>query len=283
MRSALARTALVMSCLVLAACTPGTPAQNNGGGDYEQTDQRVRHTRSVPRLRAEVIDTIPHDRSSFTQGLELHDGTLYESTGTYGDSRVRALDPNTGRVRSETHLPDDVFGEGLTVVGNRIWQLTWQEEVALIRDRENLRELNRVPHQGEGWGLCSTGNRLISSDGSAQLTFHDPHSYEPLDEVTVRLDGSEITQLNELECVTDDTGTPQVWANLWHSDHLVRIDPRHGAVTAVVDASGLLTPQEQRTADVLNGIAQLPEPGEYLLTGKNWPTMFRVRFTPEPG
>ncbi|MHA6802200.1 glutaminyl-peptide cyclotransferase [Salinifilum ghardaiensis] len=220
--------------------------------------------------------TLPHDRSSFTQGLELHDGTLYESTGTYGGSALRALDPATGRVRSERRLPADLFGEGMTVVDDRIWQLTWQEEVALVRSADTLDELRRVPYDGEGWGLCSDGRRLISSDGSAQLDFHDPATYEPRGSVRVHLDGRAVTQINELECVGD-----QVWANLWHSDHLVRIDPGTGAVTAVVDATGLLTRAERARADVLNGIAKVPGTDEYLLTGKNWPHLFRVRFVPE--
>ncbi len=277
MRSVFVRTMLVVACCLLpVACSTHTPPQDDSDRDHGQTDQGVRHTQSVPRLRAEVIATLPHDRSSFTQGLELHNGTLYESTGTYGGSALRALDPATGRVRSETQLPPDLFGEGMTVVGNRIWQLTWQEEVALVRSANTLEELRRVDYDGEGWGLCFDGRRLISSDGSAQLDFHDPESYEPRGSVRVHLDGREITQLNELECVDG-----QVWANLWHSDYLVRIDPDSGAVTAVTDASGLLTPSERSQADVLNGIAKVPGTDEYLLTGKNWPHLFRVRFAPE--
>ncbi|GAB2735021.1 glutaminyl-peptide cyclotransferase [Salinifilum aidingensis] len=276
MRSALVRTMLLACCLLPAACTTHVPPQDDSHREDEQTDQGVRHTQSVPRLRAEVTATLPHDRSSFTQGLELHDGTLYESTGTYGGSALRALDPATGRVRSERRLPADLFGEGMTVVDDRIWQLTWQEEVALVRSADTLDELRRVPYDGEGWGLCSDGRRLISSDGSAQLDFHDPATYEPRGSVRVHLDGRAVTQINELECVGD-----QVWANLWHSDHLVRIDPGTGAVTAVVDATGLLTRAERARADVLNGIAKVPGTDEYLLTGKNWPHLFRVRFVPE--
>lgn len=262
--------------MVLVGCTANTPANNDSNGEYDQTDQRVRHAQSVPRLRAEVIDTLPHDRSSFTQGLELDNGTLYESTGTYGGSKLRALDPKTGQARSETRLPDDLFGEGMTVVGDRIWQLTWQEGVALERAKDSLRELRRVPYDREGWGLCWDGDRFIASDGSADLTFREPESLNQQGEVQVHLDGEEVTQINELECVDGD-----VWANLWNSEHLVRIDPDTGAVTAVVDASDLLTPEEAAEADVLNGIAALPASGEYLLTGKNWPKLFHVRFVPE--
>ncbi|MFR9728616.1 glutaminyl-peptide cyclotransferase [Saccharopolyspora sp. MS10] len=223
-----------------------------------------------------VTRVLPHDRSSFTQGLELLGGTLYEGTGRYGESVVRALDPDTGRVLGERDLPPALFGEGITVVGNRIWQITWREGVALERDRDSLRELRRVEYDGEGWGLCHDGARLVMSDGGSALTFRDPASFAVTGSVPVVLEGRPVAELNELECAGG-----QVWANVWGSERIVRIDPGSGQVTAVVDASGLLPRSERAGTDVLNGIAAVPGTDEFLLTGKLWPHVYRVRFVPE--
>ena len=218
---------------------------------------------------------LPHDRSSFTQGLELADGILYEGTGGHGRSALRALDPGTGRVLREERLPAALFGEGITVVDDRIWQITWEEGVAIERDRASLRELRRVRYPGEGWGLCRDGSRLVMSDGSDRLSFRDPATFAPLGQIAVTLEGRPVPEINELEC----TGG-QVWANVWGSDRLLRIDPASGRVTAEVDASGLLPPGERAGTDVLNGIAAVPGTDEFLLTGKLWPHVYRVRFVP---
>jgi glutaminyl-peptide cyclotransferase len=228
-------------------------------------------------LRAEVVDTHPHDPAAFTQGLELVDGVLYEGTGLEGESTLRATDPDTGAVRRQTALPDDLFGEGITVVGDTIWQLTWQDGVAIRRDRATLAERGRVSYDGEGWGLCHEDNgddRLVMSDGTATLTFRDPETFDAIGEQDVTdADGRPVEHLNELECVD---GT--VYANVWQTDRIVRIDPAAGRVTATVDLTGLLPAQEREDADVLNGIAAIPGTDEFLVTGKLWPTMFRVRF-----
>lgn len=266
----------VLGCLLvggLLACTPQVPPQRQGQPDGADTDQGVGHGSSVPHLRTHVIRVLPHDRSSFTQGLELADGVLYEGTGTYGGSTLQAIDPGTGKVHRETRLPAALFGEGITIVDDRIWQLTWQEGIAILRDRATFAEIERVRYSGEGWGLCYDGKRLISSDGSERLTFRDPGTFAETGEVKVTLDGSTVDELNELECVGG-----QVWANVWNSEEILRIDPNSGRVTAVVDASGLLEPDQEARADVLNGIASVPGTDEFLLTGKYWPHVFRVRF-----
>ncbi|MEJ8280549.1 glutaminyl-peptide cyclotransferase [Pseudonocardia spirodelae] len=230
----------------------------------------------VPVLRPQVLAQVPHDRTAFTQGLELRDGTLYEGTGRVGSSQLRALDPATGAVRAASPLPPAYFGEGITVSGTRIWQLTWRDGVAIEWDRATLRPLREVPVDGEGWGLCDDGTRLVRSDGTDRLTFHDPADMAPAGSVAVTLDGAPVTRLNELECVGD-----RVWANVWQTDDIVRIDPATGVVDAVVDASGLLPPDRRAGADVLNGIAHVGG-DEFLLTGKLWPTTFRVRLPAPP-
>lgn len=226
---------------------------------------------SAPAPRPAVLAEIPHDPAAFTQGLELDGGTLYEGTGLAGRSQLRELDPATGALRRAVPLPGGYFGEGITVVGDRIWQLTWRDGVALEWDRASLRLLREVPMDGEGWGLCDLGGRLVRSDGTATLRFHDPATFAGTGSVEVTLDGEPVTALNELECVGG-----QVWANVWQTDRIVRIDPGTGEVTAVVDASGLLTAAQSAGVDVLNGIAHTGG-DEYLLTGKRWPAMFRVR------
>jgi glutamine cyclotransferase len=257
------RALLGALALVLAGCAAAAPAPAPGP------------TPEVERLRPTVLAELPHDTDAFTQGLELApDGTLYEGTGLAGRSRLRELDAATGEVRREVPLPGRLFGEGITVVDDRIWQLTWQDGVALEWDRAGLTLLRQVPIDGEGWGLCRDGDRLVRSDGTDRLRFHDPGSFAETGSVAVTLDGEPVTEINELECVGG-----QVWANIWQTDRIVRIDPGDGRVTAVVDAAGLLDDQRRADADVLNGIAALGG-DEYLVTGKLWPAAFRVRFTP---
>lgn len=231
---------------------------------------------TVESLRVQVLATLPHDETMYTQGLEIADGVLYEGSGRVGQSRIRTMklsDP--GSVLEEATLPAPLFGEGITVTGTRLWQLTWTAGIAIERDPETLTERRRVRYQGEGWGLCHDGNRLVMSDGSDRLTFRDPVTFAPTGQVAVRLDGEPVRRLNELECTAG-----AVWANVYRTDRIVRIDPATGTVTAEVDAAGLLTPEQRATADVLNGIAAIPHTDQFLITGKNWPTLFRVRFVP---
>ncbi|MGH3902160.1 MAG: glutaminyl-peptide cyclotransferase [Pseudonocardiaceae bacterium] len=242
------------------------------------------------QLRVQVLATLPHDTTMYTQGLEIRDGVLYEGSGLVGQSRVRATALSSTALSStalsntalsntaelqETTLPAPLFGEGLTVAGDRLWQLTWTSGLALERDPATLAERRRVTYQGEGWGLCYDGNRLVMSDGSDRLTFRDPVTFTPSGQVMVHLDGEPVRKLNELECVAG-----VVWANVYQTDRILRIDPSTGTVTGVVDASGLLSPPPQSAAAVLNGIAAIPGTDEFLVTGKNWPSLFRVRFVP---
>jgi glutamine cyclotransferase len=262
-RAAVGTAALALA-LLPAGCT--SPAPVSG-------PEPMSVPASVPTLRPTVLAELPHDPAAFTQGLEFApDGRLYEGTGITGRSQLRELDPATGAVRRATPLPATIFGEGITVVGDRIWQLSWREGVALEWDRGPLVLLREVPFDGEGWGLCHDGGRLVRSDGSDTLHFHDPESFADTGAVAVTLGGAPVVALNELECVDG-----QVWANVWQTDRILRIDPTDGRVTAVVDATGLLDPARRAGADVLNGIAAIGD-GEFLLTGKLWPVAFRVRF-----
>ena len=225
----------------------------------------------VATTQPEVLAEIPHDPDAFTQGLELADSVLYEGTGLAGQSQLRTLDPATGQVDRAEPIPGDYFGEGITVVGDRIWQLTYQDGVAVQWDRATMTPVREVPLAGEGWGLCYDGQRLVRSDGTDRLRFHDLDDMSELGGVEVTRDGAPVTGLNELECVEG-----RVWANVWPTDTIVRIDPGDGAVDLVVDAAALRERGIPPSAQVLNGIAHVGG-DEFLVTGKDWPTMFRVR------
>jgi glutaminyl-peptide cyclotransferase len=227
------------------------------------------------RLALKVLSVRPHDPESFTQGLLLQGGSLYESAGNYGKSSLREVDPKTGAVKRKVAVPAEYFAEGLTLVDDRLIQITWKEETALVYDRATFKPVGKFRYDGEGWGLCWDGARIVMSDGSDRLTFRDPKTFATLSTLNVTRDGKPVPELNELECVDG-----LVYANVWQTDDILRIDPKDGRVTAVIDASGLLTPEERGKADVLNGIAWDPAAKTFLITGKLWPKMFEVQFVP---
>jgi len=261
---------VIVGALFLPASAPRVPDQQLSSW----TSSAASSAPVVPLLRPQVLAEVPHDPTAFTEGLQLADGTLFESTGLAGRSQLRQVDPGTGAVLRSAPLPGRLFGEGVTVVGDHVWQLTWQDRVVLEWDRATLTLQRQLPLSGQGWGLCSDGTRLVRSDGTNVLHFHDPVTFAETGSIAVTMRGRPVQRLNELECVGG-----QVWANVFPSDELVRIDPATGSVTAVVDAAGLLDPQQRVNPDaVLNGITALGD-GQYLLTGKLWPASFRVRFT----
>jgi glutamine cyclotransferase len=232
---------------------------------------------AVPTLRPQVVAEHPHDPSAFTQGLEIDGDVLYESTGQYGTSWIAATDRSTGTQLARADLEPMFFGEGLTVTDTRVWQVTWRDGVAIARDKDTLAEIERVTYTGEGWGLCDRDGQLVMSDGTDRLTFRDPVTFAETGSVEVTRGGQPQQMLNELECAGD-----WVYANVWQTDEIVRIDPASGTVTAVVDAAGLLPPEDSAGADVLNGIAAIPGTDRFLLTGKYWPTVFEVTLA-DPG
>jgi len=224
-----------------------------------------------------VLASLPHDTTSFTEGLQRDGTTLWEGTGLAGMSELRELDPDTGALVRSAPLPGKLWGEGIAVTGDTIWQLTYQDGVALLWDKATLKVKKQVALTGEGWGLCYDGNRLVQSDGSATLRFRNPATFAQTGALTVTLDGKPVPQLNELECAGG-----QVWANVWPTTQLVRINPASGRVTAKVDGGGLLTPEQAQGTDVMNGITWLGG-DDYLLTGKYWPVLLRVRIVVPDG
>ena len=232
--------------------------------------------RAPERLRIDVLAIHPHDPQAYTQGLVWHGGELYESDGLYGRSSLRRVDPATGAVKRKVDHEPRIFAEGLALVGERLIQLTWREGLAPVYDRATFKRLAEFHYDGEGWGLCYDGRRLVMSDGSDRLFFRDPRTFVGVGSVAVTRDGVPVPQLNELECVGG-----AVWANVWQTDDILRIDPASGRVTGVAEATGLLTPEDRAAgAEVLNGIAYDPKTGRFWITGKLWPKMFEVRFAP---
>lgn len=227
---------------------------------------------NVPeRLKVKVLSTRPHDPGAYTQGLLFANGVLFESTGLNGRSSLREVDPKTGKVWRRVEVPRQYFAEGLALADNRLIQLTWQNGVAFVYNPMTFQKVGELRYNGEGWGLCYDGKRLVMSDGSDLLLFRDPKTFAPQGQVNVTLAGQPVYQLNELECVSG-----VIYANVWQTDDILRIDPKTGRVTAVIDASGLLSAQEAQQAEVLNGIAYDPAKKTFLLTGKLWPKMFEV-------
>jgi glutaminyl-peptide cyclotransferase len=239
--------------------------------------QQARARSGADALRVEILQTYPHDPEAFTQGLVLDGGTLYESTGApephVDASSVRRVDLATGRVLQKSGQPAPIFAEGLAVVGPSLVQLTWKNGIVYQYDKKTLARTKEWGYSGEGWGVCYDGRELVTSDGSDRLTYRDPGSMKVQRVVHVTLAGKALDQLNELECVEGS-----VWANVWQTDRIVRIEGKTGRVTATVDAPNLLTPAERSRADVLNGIAWDPATKTFLITGKWWPKLFRVKF-----
>lgn len=230
-------------------------------------------------LSAQEVARHPHDEGAFTQGLLWHDGWLYESTGLYGESSLRRVELETGQVDAVRYLEAEVFAEGLARVGDALVQLTWRAELAFRWPIDGFDRgdppLAVHPYQGEGWGLCFDGERLVKSDGTPRLTFHDPEDLSRLGAVDVTLDGEPLARLNELECVAG-----AIWANVWYEDRIVRIDPDSGRVEAWLDLSGLLTPEQREEVGpqgVLNGLAWRPDTETMLVTGKLWPVVVEMR------
>jgi len=226
------------------------------------------------KLSVRVLATYPHDTTAYTQGLLWHDGHLYESTGLKGQSTLRQVVPETGRIVRQIELDDTFFGEGLARVDDELVQITWHGERALRYDLTSLDPKGEWTYSGAGWGLCDDGQFLYMTDGSATLTVRSREDFSVTDTRTITLRGRPQPAVNELECVDGE-----IFGNVYGSEMIVRIDPLTGRINGLVDASGLLSPEERAGIDVFNGIAYHPDDGVFYLTGKLWPKLFEVVFT----
>lgn len=224
----------------------------------------------------QVLHSWPHDPHAFTQGLVYRDGTLYESTGVYGESSLREVALETGQVLRQRDVAEEYFGEGLALLGGKLYQLTWRSHVGFIYDAATFQPLGQFSYTGEGWGLTTDGSSLILSDGTSTLRFLDPATLTVRRTVTVTDEGREILRLNELEYVKGE-----VYANVWKEDLIARIDPATGHVTGWLNLTGLLSPEDRTgNEDVLNGIAYDAANDRLFVTGKHWPKLFQIRAVP---
>jgi glutamine cyclotransferase len=224
-----------------------------------------------------VVATHPHDPRAFTQGLQYHAGYLYESTGLHGLSSLRQVEIESGRVLRRVNVPDEYFGEGIALDDTFIYMLTWRSGVGFVFDRETFRRVGQFAYEGEGWGLAFDGRHLIMSDGTAELRFLDTTHFDVVRRVMVREGETPVPFLNELVWVDGE-----LWANVFQTDRLVRIQPDSGQVIGWIDFNGLLTPalRAGRRVDVFNGVAYDAETGRIWVTGKLWPVLFEVKVRP---
>ncbi len=228
-------------------------------------------TGPTPVYSYRVLATFPHDSAAFTQGLVYWQGDFYEGTGLRGRSSLRRVDLETGRVLQYLALPDPYFGEGVALFQDRLYQLTWQSHVGFIYDRATFKLMGRFSYPTEGWGLTHNGRELIMSDGTPTLYFLDPETMKPVRTVTVWDERGPVWRLNELEYINGE-----VFANVWQTDFIARINPQTGRVTAWIDLSGLLPSEDRAGANVLNGIAWDEAGGRLFVTGKLWPKLFQI-------
>jgi glutamine cyclotransferase len=225
------------------------------------------------------VRVFPHDPNAYTQGLVVENGVLHEGTGRHGESSLRRVDLETGEVLQFLGLPPQYFGEGITIFGDRIIHLTWQSHVGFVYDRETFELLDTFRYATEGWGLTHDGARLIMSDGTSTLRFLDPETLEETGQVKVRDRQRPVLKINELEYVEGE-----VWANIWYTDRIARIDPTTGKVVGWIDLRGLLDPRDRQSSEaVLNGIAYDAKTGRLFVTGKLWPKLFEIELVPRDG
>ncbi len=226
----------------------------------------------VPVYGYKVTAKMPQSRDNFVQGLQILDGHLYVSTGNYGSSSLLRYDMNNGELLDERPLDSRLFAEGLTVFGERIYQLTWKSRLLLIYNKADFQGIAHFRIPGQGWGLTHNGKDLIYSDGSHRLHYLSPESGTMSHSIEVTENGHPVSRLNELEWIDG-----QVWANVWQTDRIVMINPVTGEVTASINLRGLLPePERQPATDVLNGIARNPDDGTLWVTGKNWPWIYQI-------
>lgn len=278
--AAKAAVAASLAAFLLVACSDTQPAGTAPAGTAASSPAPAAEDTGPQHLRVEVLERTSFNPRYFTQGLEVApDGSLLVGTGKYGESGVYRVDPRAAdqAPAQQVELGAEYFGEGITRSGTTLWQLTWKNGTARSYDADSLRPTGQAALAGEGWGLCSLGggtdDPLVLSDGTNQLRIIDPHTFAEQRRVNVTRNSQPVAELNELECVDG-----VVYANVWMSTDILRIDPASGQVTGVIDAAPATNNAANDVDNVLNGIAHIPGTDEFYLTGKHWPDLYRVRF-----
>lgn len=239
----------------------------------------------IPEYTYEIVNTYPHDPAAFTQGLMFYNGFLYEGTGgsrARGDnffSMLRKVEPETGKVLQNHNLPDDYFGEGITILNDKVYQLTWREQTAFVYDVNDFKLLREFRYSGEGWGLTDDGTNLIMSDGKHVIRFVNPENFQTIRTISVFDErGRPQMKLNELELIKGE-----IWANVWEEDFILRIDPANGKVLGKINLEKLAREHRKSSpsAEVLNGIAYDEEGDRLFVTGKRWNKLFEIKIIPK--
>ena len=234
--------------------------------------EMLQNTAHIPVLNVKLVRAYPHDPRAFTQGLEYYAGFLYESTGIAGESTLRKIALDTGKVIRKVDLPPQYFGEGLTIFHGNIYQLTWLSKKGFIYDLRSLRKIAEFPYDGEGWGLTHDDKSLIMSDGTNKIRYIDPVSFSVQRTLEVYAGSEGLVNLNELEYVKGE-----IFANIWHSPRIARIDPRSGQVRAWIDLTSIVAKEQHSEEAVLNGIAYDKSGDRLFVTGKNWSKVFQIK------
>lgn len=261
---------VICACLLATLASCGNSGAGNRSGNGGPKKQAQLYT-------YQVVAAYPHLTTSYTQGLQYADGVMWEGTGEYGRSKLQTIDLASGRAEVVAELPSTEFGEGITLLGDRIYQLTWTNRTAHVYDRKSGRELRRMRYEGEGWGLTTDGQWLYMSDGTSIIRILDPDTFELKGRISVICNGVSVPFLNELEWIDG-----RIWANVYTLDQIVIIDPADGIVEGIVDLTGLLPAEETfASTDVLNGIAYDAENDRIFVTGKNWSRIFEIKILPK--
>jgi glutamine cyclotransferase len=231
---------------------------------------------AAPILGYKVVAHYPHSTENYTEGFFYLDGLFYEGTGIAGHSALFAIQPETGNPVQKRALAPQYFGEGIVDWGPNVYQWTWKSQICFVYDRFSLRPVKQLTYTGEGWGMTRTSKEIITSDGSATLRFRDPETFKETHHIVVKDGARVIDELNELEFIKGE-----IYANVWHSDMIARINPHDGHVISWIDLSGLLPPEQKVNEEsVLNGIAYDARRDRLFVTGKQWPTVFEIKVVP---
>ena len=258
---------LIILCAILFSCEQPREVQQQGTSTSTSAVEQ-----SVRTYSFRVVGTIPHDTTAFTQGFEVYNGEFIETTGQNGQSSIRRVNMRTGAVVKRESLEAQYFGEGVTVLKDTAYMLTWLNQRGFVYDPVSLRRIREFRYAGEGWGITSDGTHLITSNGSNILTVIDPATSSIVRSIPVTMQGSVVGQLNELEWVDEE-----IWANVWQTMRILRIDPATGNVVGVIDCTGIIAEADRTTAmDVFNGIAYDAKTKAIYVTGKNWPKIFQI-------
>jgi glutamine cyclotransferase len=250
---------LLLALLAAAACSCSSSSTEAAG---------------IPEYTYQIVHAYPHDTGAFTEGLFYKDGFLYESTGQNGQSSIRKVKLETGEVLQKQDLPEEYFGEGIINWKDKLYQLTWQSEVGFIHNFDTFKTTGEFHYPGEGWSMTTDGKRIIMDDGTPEIRFWDPDTLKEISRLPVTADGQPVKNLNELEWVKGE-----IYANIWETDRIARIDPKTGKVVGWIDLENIL-PAGERTPgsdSVLNGIAYDAEHDRLFVTGKNWPKLFEIK------